>query len=102
MKKAFAFFILFASFQAFSVPTSTPDFAERVMITASAARTPSWNPPAKSNSPGVSITLTLTPSCSNGATAEETEILRLISSGSKSQTVLPSAMVPRRSVAPAI
>ena len=37
-----------------------------------------------------------------GATALETETLRLVSSGSKSQTVLPSAPRPMRSMAPVI
>ena len=38
---------------------------------------------------------------SNGATAREIDILRLISSGSVSQTVVPSSVLPARGSTPA-
>ena len=57
--------------------------------------------PTKSAYPGVSRTLTLIPSKSKGASASETEIARLCSSGSKSQTVLPSSTRPILGIAPA-
>ena len=66
-----------------------------------AARIPSLTPAAKSKSPGQSMRFTLLSFHSRGATAEATDTLRLISSGSQSQTVLPSAVFPSRSVAPA-
>ena len=45
-------------------------------------------------SPGVSIRLTLWPSHSNGASASESEMLRFCSSGSVSDTVVPSSTRP--------
>ena len=44
---------------------------------------------------------TLWPSDSNGASASDTEMRRRASSGSKSQTVLPSSTRPTRGIAPA-
>ena len=52
-------------------------------------------------SPGVSSRLTFVPSSSNGASASDTEMRRRCSSGSKSQTVVPSSTLPRRGIAPA-
>ena len=43
----------------------------------------------------------LVPSSSNGASASDTEMRRRCSSGSKSQTVVPSSTRPRRGIAPA-
>ena len=45
----------------------------------------------KLDSPGVSIMLTLRPSCSNEVTAAPIDIPRSCSSSSKSQTVVPSS-----------
>src|SRR3954451_24136667 len=52
-------------------------------------------------SPGVSIRLTLTSRHSKEASAAEIDIPRAFSSSSESDTVVPSATVPRRVVAPA-
>src|SRR5215218_6272105 len=52
-------------------------------------------------SPGVSIRLTLTSRQANEASAAEIDIPRAFSSSSESDTVVPSATVPSRVVAPA-
>ena len=54
----------------------------------------------KLGSPGVSIMLTLRPSCSNEVTAAPIDIPRACSSGSKSQTVEPSVTEPSRLMIP--
>ena len=54
----------------------------------------------KLGSPGVSIMLTLRPSCSNEVTAAPIDIPRSCSSASKSQTVLPSSALPSRLTTP--
>ena len=84
------------------MPTSTPDLPETAISRLSAARTPCAASPAKSNSPGVSIKLILVLPQAKGATAVQTDTLRLISSGSKSQMVLPSEVFPNLSLAPAL
>src|SRR5215212_2757001 len=55
----------------------------------------------KDGSPGVSIRLTFTSRQSNDASAAEIDIPRAFSSSSESDTVVPSATVPSRVVAPA-
>src|SRR5215208_1811177 len=55
----------------------------------------------KDGSPGVSIRLTLTSRQSKEASDAEMDMLRDFSSSSESETVVPSATVPRRFVAPA-
>ncbi len=56
----------------------------------------------KSAVPGASRTLIFTPFHSIGAIASDTEIPRRCSSGSWSDTVLPSSTVPIRVIAPAV
>src|SRR5438876_650138 len=56
----------------------------------------------KSPYPGVSTRLIRWPFHSQYATAVLTEILRLISSGSKSVVVVPSSTLPRRLTAPVV
>ncbi len=82
-----------------SVPTETPLLPLITTSALSAARTPSFTSPAKSKNPGVSIILYFISFHSIGATAAETENCLLISSGSQSVTVVPSAVFPKRSVA---
>ena len=77
-----------------------PSLADSTRIAASAARRASITAPEKSKAPGVSRTLILVFLYSRGTTAVEIEIWRRISSGSLSQTVLPSAFLPIRSMAP--
>src|SRR5215207_6848153 len=55
----------------------------------------------KEGSPGVSIRLTLTSRHWNDASDAEIDIPRAFSSSSASETVVPSATVPRRVIAPA-
>ena len=85
-----------------SVCTSTPSTADTRNTARSAARSAAATSLTKSAYPGVSITLILQPSNSNGAMASDTEMRRRASSGSKSVTVLPSSTRPRRDVAPAV
>ena len=59
----------------------------------------SHTPFSKSKRPGVSIILNLILSYSNVASFDERVVCLLTSSGSKSQTVLPSATFPSLSVA---
>ena len=90
-----------AIFQATSVCTSMPSTAETTNSARSAAWSAAPTSPMKSAYPGASSRFTLCPSSSNGASASETEIRRRCSSGSKSHTVVPSSILPRRLVAPA-
>ncbi len=86
--------------QSRSVCTSTPITA---LITTTAASTTRSAPSASAMklwSPGVSIMFTLRPSCSNEVTAAPIDISRSCSSGSKSQTVVPSSTRPRRLITP--
>lgn len=87
---------------AFSVPTPGPDLPVATIRADSATRIAHCTSLSKSKKPGVSSRLILQSFHSTGATAVEIENLRRISSGSKSQTVLPSAILPTRSVAPEI
>ena len=75
---------------------------DTVIITVPAAVIPSRIPPSKSKSPGVSMIFTFISSVIKLATAVFTDTFLLISSGSKSQTVFPSDIFPRRSVTPAL
>ena len=88
--------------QAFSVPTPGPALPVAMIKADSATRSAQFTSLSKSKKPGVSSRLILQPFHSTGATAVEIENLRLISSGSKSHTVLPSVIFPTRSVTPAI
>ena len=78
----FDLFCLRASSYAFLAPTLTPDFAETVIMTVSAARIPSVISAAKSKSPGVSRILILRSLYSKAAREVLIEIFLLISSGS--------------------
>ncbi len=89
-----------ASSHANSVWTSTPSTAETTTITASAARTAERTSPTKSAVPGASRTLIFASFHSIGDIARDTEIWRRCSSGSWSETVLPSSTVPIRVMAP--
>ncbi len=82
------------------MPTATPSLPEIVMSAVSAARMASHTPPSKSNRPGESSRLILWFFHSKGATEVATDVLRRISSGSKSQTVVPSPTFPSRAAAP--
>ena len=61
---------------------------------------PSYSPASKSNRPGASMRLYLMPSYSTGTTDADRLALRFASSGSKSETVVPSSTRPIRSAAP--
>src|SRR5712691_6413175 len=89
-----------AYFQTFSVCTCTPATASTTMTAAPATRRPPRASATKSPYPGVSIRMTRCPFQSQKATAVPSEILRLISSGSKSVVVVPSTL-PSRLTAPA-
>ena len=90
-----------AYFQTFSVCTCTPATASTTMTAALAARSPARASATKSPYPGVSIRLRRWPFQSQKATEVPSEILRLISSGSKSVVVVPSSTLPSRLTAPA-
>src|SRR4029079_16864651 len=75
-----------------ALTTNTADSQTRSAPSASAMN---------EGSPGVSIRLTLTPFHSNEASAAEIDMPRACSCSSESDTVVPSATVPRRFVAPA-
>jgi hypothetical protein len=83
-----------------SVCTSTPSTADTTNTARSATRKAAATSPTKSAYPGVSRTFTLWSSCSNGAIDIDTEIPRRPSSGSKSETVLPSSTRPILGMAP--
>src|SRR6201988_5193340 len=76
------------------VGSSTPSLAAIKNSAQSAARRPARSSPTKSAYPGVSIRLTLMPSCSRGATARPTDRCCRISASSKSQVVVPSTTDP--------
>ncbi len=90
-----------ASFQAFSVWTSTPATASTTIRAASAALRPQIISETKIPYPGVSIRLTFRFFHSRAATARPTEIFRSTSSASKSVGACPSSTRPKRVVAPA-
>src|SRR3954454_19646952 len=76
------------------VGSSTPSFAAITNSAQSAALSPARSSPTKSAYPGVSIRLTLTPSCCNDASARPTDRCCDISASSKSHTVVPSTVEP--------
>src|SRR5215472_1345502 len=82
------------------VRPSTPSVAETAKRAASAARSPALRSPVKSAYPGVSSRFTLTPECVSGATVRLTERCCLISTSSKSLTVVPSSTRPIRWMVP--
>jgi len=89
-----------ASRQVSSDWTSTPSTALTTRMARSATDRPASTSAMKSAYPGVSMTLILQSSKRNGASANETEICLLTSSGSKSQTVVPSSVRPGRDSTP--
>ncbi len=90
-----------ASSHPISVWTSTPSTAETTRSTASTARTAEYTSPTKSAYPGASSRLILTSPTSSGAMDSETLMPLRTSSGSWSETVLPSSTFPIRVAAPA-
>src|SRR5213083_2384296 len=92
----------FANFQTFSVCTCTPATASTTTTAASTTRRPARASAMKSPYPGVSTKLMRWPFQSQYATEVLIDILRLISSGSKSVVVLPSSTLPSRVTAPAV
>src|SRR5213593_4614612 len=91
----------FANFRTFSVCTCTPATASTTTPAASTTRRPARASAMKSPYPGVSTKLMRWPFQSQYATEVLIDILRLISSGSKSVVVLPSSTLPSRVTAPA-
>src|SRR3954454_23093498 len=83
------------------VETSTPITALTTKTADSHTRSAPSASATNEGSPGVSIRWTLTPFHSNEASAAEIDIPRAFSSSSESDTVVPSATVPSRVVAPA-
>ena len=83
------------------VLTSTPMTPLTTKIADSATRIAPSASATKLGSPGVSMRLILRPSHSKELSASEIDILRACSSGSESETVVPSSTEPRRLVAPA-
>ena len=86
--------------QASSVPTTTPLFALNTRSAPSAAESALQTSPVKSWNPGVSSRLIFVSCQVRWATLVPMEILRLVSSGSKSKTVVPASGLPSRSTAP--
>src|SRR5919204_5207310 len=84
-----------------SVCTSTPITALITTTAASTTRSAASVSAMKLGSPGVSIRLILRSANSNEATLAPIDISLSFSSGSKSQTVVPSSTRPRRLVTPA-
>ena len=85
-------------FQAFSVPAETPDLPLTTIKALPQTDAPSSCSPIKSGVPGVSKRLIFTPFHSIGITDVLREIFLFISSGSKSDTVFPSSVLPARSI----
>ena len=109
-KSAFSRFILFTNTilgmffwlvysQPFSVPTSMPDEASTNSTAPSATLRLENTSPTKSKYPGVSRILILTSFHSTGSTEAPIEICLFISSGSKSEAVVPSSTFPILSTA---
>src|SRR5215470_12955832 len=88
------------SSQSILVSPSTPSVAATANSAASAARRPARRSPVKSAYPGVSSRLTLTPAWTSGASVRLTERCCLISTSSKSLTVVPSSTRPARWMVP--
>ena len=82
--------------QAARVCASTPSTALTTTTTRSTTEQAARTSPKKSAYPGVSIRLILTSPTVNGAMARETDRCRFTSSGSKSETVVPSSTRPWR------
>src|SRR5215471_19359580 len=82
------------------VSPSTPSVAATANSAASAARRPARRSPVKSAYPGVSSRLTLTPPWISGASVRLAERCCLISTSSKSLTVVPSSTRPARWMVP--
>src|SRR5450432_2307192 len=82
------------------VAPSIPSTADITNIAASAARRPARRSPTKSAYPGASRRLILTPLCSTGAKARETERWWRTSASSKSVVVVPSSTRPALGIAP--
>src|SRR5215468_8305887 len=78
------------------VSPSTPSVAATANSAASAARRPARRSPVKSAYPGVSSRLTLTPAWISGASVRLADRCCLISTSSKSLTVVPSSTRPAR------
>jgi hypothetical protein len=89
-----------ANCHANSVPTCTPDAPHTTISARSAARRAHFTSPMKSAYPGASTTFTLCPFHSHGTTERLTLNTRFCSSGSQSETVVPSSTRPSRVVAP--
>ena len=83
------------------VETSTPSTPLTTNTADSQTRSAPRASATKEGSPGVSIRLTLTSRHWNEASDAEIDIRRAFSSSSASETVVPSATVPNRVVAPA-
>ncbi len=81
--------------------TSTPITALTTTTAASTTRRPASVSATKLGSPGVSIRLILRSPYSNEATLAPIDIPRSCSSGSKSETVVPSSTRPSRLTTPA-
>src|SRR5215472_391968 len=88
------------SSQSMRVRPSTPSVAATANSAASAARRPARRSPVKSAYPGVSSRLTLTPAWVRGASVRLTDRCCLISTSSKSLTVVPSSTRPARWMVP--
>ena len=84
-----------------AVETSTPITPLTTKTADSHTRSAPSASAMKDGSPGVSIRLTFTSRHSNDASDAEIDIPRAFSSSSASDTVVPSATVPSRVVAPA-
>ena len=83
------------------VETSTPITPFTTKIALSQTESAATASATKLGSPGVSIRLSLRSSCSNDDMPAEIDISRSCSSGSESETVVPSATDPRRLMTPA-
>ena len=81
--------------------TSTPITALTTTTAASTTPRPASVSATKLGSPGVSIKLILRSPYSNEATLAPIDIPRSCSSGSKSETVVPSSTRPNRLITPA-
>src|SRR5262245_63760418 len=88
------------SSQSIRVRPSTPSVAATANSAASAARRPARRSPVTSAYPGVSSRLTLTPAWVSGASVRLADRCCLISTSSKSLTVVPSSTRPARWMVP--
>ena len=88
------------SVQAAWVCASMPSTALTTSIMRSTTEHAARTSPKKSAKPGVSMRLSLTSSTLQGARANDMDMWDLISSGSKSLTVVPSSTLPGREMVP--